>query len=208
MSAESNAGARWAIAGMGAVLAGRKIIGAALFARGLSLIERHWRKEHPEFRGGLRERWDLASQFYARTHTNPVNRWLHIAGIPLIAGGGLGLLIAKPYRTAWAISAGAFGVGWGLNLAGHFLFEHNRPAFEQDPLSFIAGPIWDAQQVFAKKSRATATASSMAGAPTHGKEAAPPAPTTAQAYAKQRAAAGSEAGEEPTTGVHRTVVEA
>ena len=34
-----------------------------------------------------------------------------------------------------------------MNIVGHAVFEKNRPAFADDPLSFLAGPVWDLGQV-------------------------------------------------------------
>jgi hypothetical protein len=151
MTEESKSGTRWAVSGMGALFAGRKVAALGMFAKGLMALEEHWRQNHPDFDGGFAERWDEATKFYAATHTNKVNRWLHMAGIPLITAGAAGLLTLKPYRTAWSVAAGSFAVGWGLNIAGHMFFEKNQPAFKDDPLSFIAGPMWDLQQLFDKK---------------------------------------------------------
>jgi uncharacterized membrane protein YGL010W len=44
---------------------------------------------------------------------------------------------------------GAFGVGWALNLVGHAAYEKRAPAFSEDGLSFLAGPVWDLQQFLA-----------------------------------------------------------
>jgi hypothetical protein len=164
MSEASKSGSRWAVLGMAALLTGRRIPALGMFARGLALIEQHWRDNHPEFKGGFKERWDEAAKFYAATHEHPVNRYMHMAGIPLIVGGAVGLLTAKPFRPTWGVSAGAFAVGWGLNIAGHVFFEKNRPAFEQDPLSFFAGPVWDIQQLFNKNKGAQAGTSADATA--------------------------------------------
>ena len=49
--------------------------------------------------------------------------------------------------SAWGVAAGSFAFGWGLNIVGHQFFEKNAPAFKDDPLSFIAGPVWDLQQL-------------------------------------------------------------
>jgi hypothetical protein len=223
MSAKSRSGIRWAILGMGAVCAGRKWSGAALFARGIALLEEHWRTEHPEFRGGFRERWALATEFYEETHTNQLNRWMHIAGIPLIAAGTVGLLAARPYRSAWAVSAGAFTAGWALNIAGHLVFEKNRPAFEQDPLSFVAGPLWDLQQLLQQfrpshepATQAASTASVPECAQPNGENASartPPRASEAHSSPAPQAAsaeqAPQESTDEPTTGVkYRTIIEA
>lgn len=146
MAKEEKSGSAWAVSGMVALLTGRKLAGLGMFARGLAVLEQGWRAKHPNFEGGLSERWEAATEFYESTHRNPVNRWLHMAGIPLIVGGAAGLLALKPFRPAWGVAAGSFAVGWGLNIVGHQFFEKNAPAFKDDPLSFIAGPVWDLQQ--------------------------------------------------------------
>lgn len=150
-----NSGSMFAVGGMVALFAGRRAMGLGLFSQGLSVLERGWRKAHPEFQGTFAERWKLAEQFYDKTHQHKTNRMLHMVGIPFIVGGAVGLLTLKPYRPAWGVAAGSFAVGWGLNIAGHMFFEKNRPAFEEDPLSFFAGPAWDVRQLFTKKKGAT-----------------------------------------------------
>ncbi len=141
-------------AGMAAFMGGRKIAGLGLFARGVAGIERRWQARHPEVGDSLRARWDEAVRFYEQTHQHPVNRKLHIVGIPLILGGAGGLLFFPAYRPLWAVSAASFGVGWVLNIVGHAVFEKNAPAFADDPLSFLAGPVWDAQQLMGGAVRA------------------------------------------------------
>jgi uncharacterized membrane protein YGL010W len=37
-----------------------------------------------------------------------------------------------------------------LNIVGHACFERRAPAFSDDPLSFVAGPVWDLQQLSAR----------------------------------------------------------
>lgn len=132
--------------GMGALLAGRKVIGLGLFAKGFYGLERRWREERA-FDGTWAERWERSVAFYEATHTHPVNRTLHRVGIPMIVAGAAGLLAYPAYRPLWAASAGLFTVGWGLNFVGHGLYEKNAPAFADDPLSFLAGPMWDLQQL-------------------------------------------------------------
>jgi hypothetical protein len=133
--------------GMVALLAGRKAAAVTLFARGLAGLETHWRRAHPEFEGGLAERWAWSESFYEQTHQDPTNRLLHAIGIPIIVAGTAGLLAFKPFRPAWSVSAGAFAVGWGLNFVGHGLYEKSAPAFADDPLGFVAGPMWDLKQL-------------------------------------------------------------
>lgn len=133
--------------GMLALLAGRKMTAVSLVARGLTGLETTWRATHPEFNGTFAERWAWSESFYESTHQHPTNRLLHVIGIPIIIGGTVGLLAAKPYRPVWAVSAGAFAFGWGLNFIGHGVYEKAAPAFADDPLGFIAGPAWDLKQL-------------------------------------------------------------
>jgi len=139
-------GMKWAVAGMATLLTGQKVSALSMFARGVALLERSWRERNPDFEGGIKERVAESVRFYEENHQHPVNRRLHQIGIPLIVGGAAGLLLAPAFRPAWFASAGAFAVGWGLNIVGHSGFEKNRPAFSADPLSFITGPLWDVKQ--------------------------------------------------------------
>jgi hypothetical protein len=136
-----------AVGGMAALAAGRKFIGLGLFSSGVGALERAWRARHPGFAGGFGDRWALAETFYEETHRDPVNRALHLAGIPLILGGAVGLVLSPSWSPPWVVSAGAFVGGWALNVVGHRFFEHNQPAFADDPLSFVAGPVWDLRQL-------------------------------------------------------------
>ena len=158
MFTKKNRNVASAAGGMLALLTGQKIAGLAMFAKGLHGLEQEWRKDHPEFEGGFEARWDQAIAFYEHTHENDVNRKLHIIGIPMIVGGAAGLLVFAPYRNPlWWASAGSFTAGWVLNFIGHGAFEKKAPAFADDPLSFLAGPVWDFRQLFgARPSETTA----------------------------------------------------
>jgi uncharacterized membrane protein YGL010W len=76
---------------------------------------------------------------------------LHVIGIPLIVGGAIGLFASRPMNPVsgaiWLGSLTAFGSGWALNLLGHAVHGRRAPAFSEDGLSFLAGPIWDLQQL-------------------------------------------------------------
>jgi hypothetical protein len=144
-------GVALSIAGMGALCAGFKLSALSLFGAGVKLLEKDWRARHPEFRGNAAERWQASLSFYRDTHQNGTNRTLHLIGIPLIVGGALGLFASKPFSPVtgplWVGSLAAFGTGWALNLVGHAAFEKRAPAFSDDGLSFIAGPVWDLQEL-------------------------------------------------------------
>lgn len=143
----------YAAGGMLALLGGRKIAGLGLFFKGVTGLEEQWRKDHPEFQGDFSDRWQKAIEFYESTHEEKTNRKLHIVGIPMIVGGAAGLLLFSPFRPAWFLSASSFTTGWVLNFIGHGIYEKKAPAFADDPLSFLAGPVWDFQQLFGKNAK-------------------------------------------------------
>lgn len=133
----------YTVGGMAALLTGRKVAALSLFGKGLAGLEKQWRENHPDFEGDLADRWEEAISFYEETHVEPTNRVLHKVGIPMIVGGATGLLLFRPFRPLWLTSASSFTLGWALNIVGHSKYEKNAPAFADDPLSFIAGPVWD-----------------------------------------------------------------
>jgi len=146
-----------AVAAMVALCLCFKALALALFGAGAFLIERDWRMRHADFRGGIAERWRLSLAFYRSTHQNPTNRTLHVVGIPLIVGGALGLFASRPFGgvlgIVWLMALVAFGCGWLLNLVGHSAYEKRAPAFSEDALSFLAGPVWDLQQLLGRSKR-------------------------------------------------------
>jgi hypothetical protein len=139
------------VGGMALVLLGRKLEGLGLFAKGIYDLEVMYREKHPDLEPGFEARWQKAVDFYEETHQDETNRVLHRWGIPFIVGGAVGLLASKPYRLPWLISAVAFAGGWAANIAGHSKFEKKKPGFTDDPLSFIAGPVWDVKQLIGQK---------------------------------------------------------
>jgi len=150
-SSSATLGVALSVAGMGALCAGFKLSALSLFGAGIKQLEKDWRRRHPDFVGNAAERWQASLSFYRETHQNGTNRSLHLIGIPLILGGAAGLFASKPLSPTrgvlWATSLGAFAAGWALNLIGHAAFEKRAPAFSDDGLSFIAGPVWDLQQL-------------------------------------------------------------
>jgi uncharacterized membrane protein YGL010W len=150
-SSTATLGVAFSVAGMAALCAGFKLSALSLFGAGIKLLEQDWRARHPEFAGNAAERWQASLAFYRETHQNRTNRTLHLLGIPLILGGAVGLFASKPLSPVrgalWVGSLGAFTAGWALNLVGHAAFEKRAPAFSDDGLSFIAGPVWDLQEL-------------------------------------------------------------
>lgn len=139
------------VGGMLLLLFGKKFEGLAIFAKGAYDLEKVYKSENPELEPGLKNRLDKSIEFYENTHKDKTNRVLHIAGIPLILGGAIGLIFSKTYKSKWLFSASLFSIGWLLNIIGHSKYEKNKPAFFDDPLSFISGPIWDIKQMKDKK---------------------------------------------------------
>ncbi|MFT5434814.1 MAG: hypothetical protein ACI9OJ_005528 [Myxococcota bacterium] len=142
--------------GVAALLSGQKLAALAMFGRGYAGLERAWRDAHPDFEGDFRARWNEAVRFYAETHQEPTNKKLHVIGIPMIVGGTAGLILFPAFRPLWGVSAAAFTAGWVLNFVGHGVYEKAAPAFADDPLSFLAGPFWDWQQMQAAKTSGSA----------------------------------------------------
>ena len=138
-----------AVSGMAALVSGQKLAALSMFGKGFADLEAAWRRAHPDFDGGVRERIEHALAFYDATHQDPTNRKLHVIGIPLIVGGAVGLLLSAPLRPLWMVSASAFAGGWALNLIGHAYYERNAPAFAADPVAFVVGPVWDLREVLA-----------------------------------------------------------
>ena len=73
--------------------------------------------------------------FYLAEHANRTCRRLHFAGTSLVLGC---LIAAWASGSAWWLAAAPVA-GYGFAWAGHFLFEHNRPATFRYPLYSLLG---------------------------------------------------------------------
>ena len=73
--------------------------------------------------------------FYLGEHANRTCRRLHFAGSTLAIACVLLLAATGDFR--WLL--GAFAAGYGFAWAGHFFFEHNRPATFKCPLFSFMG---------------------------------------------------------------------
>jgi uncharacterized membrane protein YGL010W len=77
---------------------------------------------------------DLVSS-YKDKHQHPVNRFLHIIGIPTI-------IISYPlFFFNWRLALGLFVLGWVCQFVGHAI-EGNQPAFFKNPVYLFVGPMW------------------------------------------------------------------
>ena len=87
---------------------------------------------------------------YGHSHQNPVNRFCHAIGIPLIALSLPGFLVAiagwvlnTPAIPGWFwwVPAGMFVLGWVLQFVGH-IFEGEKPEFFKDWRFLFVGLRW------------------------------------------------------------------
>lgn len=78
---------------------------------------------------------------YGKSHQNPINRFCHTVGIPMIAGslllGGVALFIDG----LWPWAAGLFVLGWVLQFIGHAV-EGKPPEFLSDWRFLFVGLRW------------------------------------------------------------------
>jgi uncharacterized membrane protein YGL010W len=73
---------------------------------------------------------------YEREHTQLGTKITHMIGIPMIVASIPTAFVSPP-------AAGALFVGgWAFQIAGHVLFEKNRPAFFHDGYYLLIGPVW------------------------------------------------------------------
>jgi len=78
---------------------------------------------------------------YATSHQNPINRFCHTLGIPMIAVSIIVLLAAIGVPGLWKIGLGLFLVGWILQFLGHY-FEGKPPEFFSDWRFLFVGLRW------------------------------------------------------------------
>lgn len=79
--------------------------------------------------------FDQYMQAYANDHQHPVNRALHMVGIPTIVASLPLIPLAPP------IGVGLFTAGWTLQFIGH-AFEGKKPSFTRDLRYLAIGPVW------------------------------------------------------------------
>ncbi|EIV93441.1 DUF962 domain-containing protein [Frankia sp. QA3] len=68
--------------------------------------------------------------YYRSQHTGRAIRLTHLVGIPGVAFS-LPVVLARP-----RIGLPVFAASWAVQVAGHVLFEHNRPALTEGPLTY------------------------------------------------------------------------
>jgi uncharacterized membrane protein YGL010W len=78
---------------------------------------------------------------YASSHTNPVNRFCHTVGIPMIVVS-LPLFVAALFvPRLWIVPVGLFLLGWIFQFIGHY-FEGKPPEFLSDYRFLFVGLRW------------------------------------------------------------------
>lgn len=78
---------------------------------------------------------------YATSHQNPINRFCHTIGIPLIVLS-IGVLLASIWVTGlWKIGLAGFIVGWIFQFVGHYI-EGKPPEFLTDWRFLFVGLRW------------------------------------------------------------------
>ena len=85
--------------------------------------------------------WDDWIGRYSQSHQNPINRFCHTVGIPLIALA-IPLFLAAPFIDGfWMIPAAMFVVGWIFQFVGHAV-EGKPPEFFHDWRFLFVGLRW------------------------------------------------------------------
>jgi uncharacterized membrane protein YGL010W len=85
--------------------------------------------------------WDQWISQYAESHQNPVNRFCHTVGIPMIAISIPLFLAAFVVPGLWKLALALFVVGWVFQFIGH-AFEGKPPEFFRDWRFLFVGLRW------------------------------------------------------------------
>ncbi|CAN7671508.1 DUF962 domain-containing protein [Pseudoduganella sp. LjRoot289] len=73
--------------------------------------------------------------FYLQEHANSTCRRLHFIGSSIIILLIIAAVVRGTYSLLWYIPLAGYGFAW----AGHFFFEHNRPATFKYPFYSLLG---------------------------------------------------------------------
>ena len=85
--------------------------------------------------------WDEWIAQYSTSHRNPVNRFCHTVGIPLIVLSLAMFVMALFVPGFWPVPLTVFAVGWIFQFVGH-AFEGKRPEFFHDWRFLFVGLRW------------------------------------------------------------------
>jgi len=78
---------------------------------------------------------------YGASHRNPVNRFLHTFGIPMIVVSIVIFIASIFWHSILPYAAGLFIIGWIFQFVGH-AFEHKEPEFFHDWRFLLVGVRW------------------------------------------------------------------
>lgn len=73
--------------------------------------------------------------YYLQEHENLTCRRLHFVGTTLVIGVLIAALVSGNWMLMWVLPVAGYGFAW----AGHFFFEHNRPATFKHPFYSLLG---------------------------------------------------------------------
>ena len=127
----------------GALVLGRKKMAFGLLAQAARDFDTVLSEGDPDRSGKFLERMGSAVDSYQTRHTHRVTRIVHVASLPLIAGGAVGLLASRPLFPVWNVAVGAFSVGCAMNIGTQLILEDAPLLIGGDPLSLTVGPLWD-----------------------------------------------------------------
>ena len=85
--------------------------------------------------------WDEWIAEYSHSHQNPVNRFCHTLGIPMIAISLLVLAASIFVAGLWRWGLGLFVLGWIFQFVGHYV-EGKPPEFFKDWRFLFVGLRW------------------------------------------------------------------
>ena len=85
--------------------------------------------------------WDEWIAQYAESHQNPVNRFCHTVGIPMIVISIVVLLASLFVTGLWRWGVGLFVLGWIFQFVGHYV-EGKPPEFFKDWRFLFVGLRW------------------------------------------------------------------
>ena len=84
---------------------------------------------------------------YDAEHRHPVNRALHMIGIPVVVISAAAIVSPwRPFDMSRMMALGGFTAGWALLFAGHAI-EGNRPAILRHPSSAWKALAWWARRI-------------------------------------------------------------
>src|SRR5215470_13270244 len=82
--------------------------------------------------------WDDWIAQYSSSHQNPINRFCHTIGIPLIIVSLVCGIFAVFFHGMWRIALALFIIGWIFQFVGH-AFEGKPPEFFSDWRFLLVG---------------------------------------------------------------------